>query len=130
MGIILSVDDDHIILELLTELFTKVGLELITADNSIDAIEIANTRNVDVAILDISLPHIDGFELQQALRQLDPFTRIIFLSSQMNKKTMYRAMHAGAVDFHQKPFLHDELVKSVLKHQTQVQNYRKLSKAS
>jgi DNA-binding NtrC family response regulator len=129
MGIILSVDDDHIVLELLEDVFVKEGIEIIQADNSIDAIEIANEYTVDVAILDISLPHINGFELQQALHQLDAFTKVIFLSSQMNKNTLFRAIRGGAADFHQKPFIPDDLVRSVLQKQKEVIHFRNLKNA-
>ncbi len=126
MGILMSVDDDRIVRKLISDVFDAEGIEIVTARNPIEALEIASENEVDVAILDIDMPFMSGFELQLKLHEIDPFTKVIFLSSQMNRATLLRAMRGGACDFHKKPFIPDDLVESVLKQREQVIKFRKM----
>ena len=127
MGLIMSVDDDKIIRNLIRDIFENEELKIVSASNSFEAMEIAISNPVEVAILDIDLPHMTGFELQQRLHEIDPSIKIIFLSSRMNRNTLLQAMRNGAVDFHKKPLIADELVKSVKKHLSpvKIQSFRK-----
>ena len=124
MGMILSVDDDQFVLGFIGELFKSAGIPIVLTSNAIEALEIASNFSVDVAILDVSLPQMNGFELQSALRQIDPFTRVIFLSSRMNKSDLLLALRYGAVDYLTKPIDKDILLKTVCDNQQLAQQFR------
>ena len=129
MGIIISVDDDPVVQDLLTEVFSEEDIKIYSINNAFEALEIASSHDVDVAILDISMPQMNGFEIQMALNQIDPYTKIIFLSTQMNKNTLLRAIRSGTSDFFAKPFVPKELIESVKSNQKKAIYFRELRKA-
>ncbi len=124
MGAILSVDDDCLFSELIGETLTDYPEELILVNHPVEAIEIANTTLIDVAILDISLPVMNGFELKKILSSIDPAMRTIFLSSEMNKANLLDAIRCQASDFLQKPFQPSDLKLSVLKRLNEARQLR------
>lgn len=117
---ILIVDDDSnmrtLILETLEEL-EDYGVELLTAENGEEALEIIKTRNPDLVILDIMMPQINGFEVcntvKNVLRLKDIY--IFLLTAQSQQTDRQRGFGAGADDYITKPFNPDELFKLVSK---------------
>lgn len=130
MGVVLSVDDDDFVLELLWDIFDKEDIELMQASNAIDAIEIACSEQVDVAILDVSMPHFNGLELQQILYQINPNTKIVFLSSENDNQARNDAIKSGAVAFYSKPFDRKDLVQTVKKCRNDMTLLRRRNKVS
>ena len=128
MGIVLSVDDDKMVLELVSEALSA-DYQLESIDNPIEAIELAQHSEVDVAILDISLPQMNGFELQRVLKKINPNIQTLFLSSEMNKSNLLTALRNGACDFLQKPVHIDELRNSVAKAIDQVRKLKQIKSA-
>ncbi|WP_273381844.1 response regulator, partial [Symbiobacterium thermophilum] len=66
---ILVVDDEPSILELVAYNLRRAGFEVLTADNGEDGLRIAREEEIDLVILDVMLPGIDGFEVLRALRR-------------------------------------------------------------
>jgi len=60
-------------------------------------------KHFDVAILDSALPEMDGVQLLERLRQVDPETQVIMLTAQGTVETAIRAMKLGAYDYLIKP---------------------------
>ena len=71
MGKILIVDDENEIADLLEFYLCNEGYEVIIADNGKDAIHIINNNrdNIDLALLDVMLPDIDGFTILKKIRK-------------------------------------------------------------
>lgn len=74
------------------ESFTIVG----EATNGLEAVQLANTHQPDVILMDIGLPEMDGIEATQQVKQSHPGTRIIMLTSKDNEQDVFAALSAGA----------------------------------
>lgn len=117
---ILVVDDLESNLELMEAVFQKAGFTVYKALGASAALEIYNKYPVDLAILDVMMPGIDGFELCKMLKSLSNknFFPIILLTALTDSKSKITGIESGADDFISKPFDTSELItkmKSLLK---------------
>jgi DNA-binding NtrC family response regulator len=100
---ILVVDDEQIIRDSLSKWFREDGYEVNAAENAADALRQLQGRKWDVILLDIKMPGMDGMELQQRIRELDPSATIIFITAHATVDTAVKALKAGAFDYVTKP---------------------------
>ena len=101
---ILVVDDEKDIQELLTYNLTKEGFRVLTASNGTQALELA-TKGVDLVVLDVMMPEIDGWEVCRSLRQ-NPATAalpIVFLTARDSDVDEVVGLELGADDYIVKP---------------------------
>lgn len=112
---ILAVDDDPIILELLSRFLTSVGSHALTtaqsADEAIGILADSQADDFDCFMLDIQMPGMDGMELANHIRQMVHYavTPIIMLTAMSEKRYIDGAFAAGATDYVTKPFELTEL---------------------
>ena len=66
-GRLLVVDDDHAIRKLLERIAKRAGFEVETAKDGADALEMIETRDYDIALLDLMMPRLSGYELVQRI---------------------------------------------------------------
>ncbi|MCC6334189.1 MAG: response regulator [Myxococcales bacterium] len=95
---LLLVDDDAAILQMFSRLFTKHGFEVATAADGQLGVEAALSRDFDVVLADLNMPHLDGWGMLRALRD-DFRTRelpIAFISAHDDYRESLRALDAGA----------------------------------
>ena len=102
---ILLVDDDPDIIELLTYNLEKEGFETASAEDGIQALEVAKTFKPDLILLDVMMPKMDGIETARQLRLLPNFkeTYILFLTARAEEYTEVAAFDVGADDYIVKP---------------------------
>jgi len=100
----LLVDDVPDNLRLLSTLFDESELELSFAKNGIRALKLAELSKFEVAILDINLPDINGFELAKRIRQIQPECELIFCSAHNDRENREKGFLLGAIDFIEKPY--------------------------
>lgn len=100
---VLVVDDDTPSVRVIEVLLRKTGYRVATASNARDAITIATTQPVDLAILDILLPDLDGFGLCQHIRALTD-AAVMFLTARSDPATREKGLAAGADAYLTKPF--------------------------
>jgi signal transduction histidine kinase len=104
---VLLVDDVPLNLELLEDTLGELDCDLLRAEGGERAIELLGTCELAVALLDIQMPVIDGYEVARRMRA-DPSTRevpIVFLTATPNTEEMVlRGYGAGAIDYLWKPF--------------------------
>ncbi len=117
---ILVVDDVPSNLELLEAIFTKEGFRVYTALGAESAIQIFERNPIDLAVLDVMMPGVDGFQLCSKLKDISGkrFFPIILLTALTDKKSRIKGIESGADDFISKPFDTSELlikIKSLLK---------------
>ena len=118
--VILVVDDEQDILDLVEYNLIKQGYEVQTSDNGRDAIQMAKTSRPDLILLDIMMPHMDGHQVCQNLKQ-NPELRdipIIFLTARSDEQSEVRGLEEGADDFLSKPISIAKLmsrIKAVLR---------------
>ena len=103
---VLVVDDSDDILQSARSLLTGPGVSVITASSAVAALELLRSHDVALAILDIQMPEVNGFELAEQMRR-HPLTRsvpIIFLTGHgAARSRTFEGYEAGAVDFLVKP---------------------------
>lgn len=101
---VLIVDDAPDNLKLLSSLFDSSVLELSFAKNGIRAQKLIELSSFELAVLDINLPDIDGFNLAERIRELQPDCELIFCSAHNDRETRERGFLIGASDFIEKPY--------------------------
>ena len=107
---ILLVDDEKQILTLFKEVLIKEGFNNIyEAENGIDAILIAKEENIDLIILDVNLPDIDGYKVCERIRSFS-LCPIIFLTAKGDDEEKIRGLEAGGDDYVTKPFNIKEVI--------------------
>jgi len=120
---ILIVDDNELNLKLATTVLAKEGYQTSTAMNGFEALAKATDDPPDLAILDIMMPDMDGYELCQRMREHPNLKTlpIIILTALSSVDDRLKAFEVGADDFLSKPFVPAELlarVKVLLRHLT------------
>jgi DNA-binding response OmpR family regulator len=114
---ILAVDDDRNNLKMLAFLLREDGYEVLTADNGRAALELVDTKQPDLVILDVMMPQMDGLEVCRRIRQTADVP-IIILSAKGETTDKVVGLELGADDYLPKPFEPSELlarVKAVLR---------------
>ncbi|MFM9917114.1 MAG: response regulator [Rhizobacter sp.] len=111
-GKILVVDDDRLVLATLAHGLTEAGYEVIDADNGDDAILLAREHRPDLALLDIRMEGMSGFDVAAYLREYCkmPF---MFLSAFSDDDTVRQVHELGAVDYLVKPLDIGHIVPAV-----------------
>jgi DNA-binding response OmpR family regulator len=126
-SLILIADDNAVTLQLLATFMDKEGLNYITCNNGSAALTLAKEKLPDLILLDIMMPHIDGFETCRLLKE-NSNTKdipIIFLTSRSENSDKIKGYNAGAVDYLTKPF---EKVEVMIRIKTQLKLKKALEK--
>jgi len=121
---ILIVDDERFNIEVVVGFLEIQEYQLAFATNGKDALKAAFAHTFDLILLDVNMPHMDGFEVAQRLKK-DNSTKdipIIFLSALTDISSITRAFEVGAVDYLSKPFNGLELIARV-KTQIELRKY-------
>lgn len=111
-GKILVIDDDPDILALLKKGFENRGYEVVTAANGAEGIQLSNTAQPDLIILDVELPDFDGIEVCQRIRH-NSIVPIIFLTIRSEETDVVLGLGVGADNYISKPFKMPELIAKV-----------------
>ncbi len=110
---LLLVDDEDNLRVMLEAALRHSGFEVISAANGRDALELASAETIDVIVLDVMLPDLDGFEICRRLRQDGIRTPIVFLTAKDATEDKVRGLTIGGDDYLVKPFSLEELVARV-----------------
>lgn len=109
-GTILIADDEPNIRRVLDAVLTKEGYTVIAAENGKKAIDAVSTNtDIDVLITDLIMPDINGVELLETARQINPTVSVVMITAHGTIKSAVDAMRLGAFDYITKPFDMDEL---------------------
>ncbi len=117
-GLILVVDDQETNLQLVANVLTAAGHEMIPASSGKQALQRLEARVPDLILLDLLMPEMDGLEVCRRI-QANPSwaqTPIIFVSAADDKDLIVRALDGGGVDYVTKPFNKAELLARVSTH--------------
>jgi DNA-binding response OmpR family regulator len=109
--LVLAADDDEDILGLVSFRLERAGYTVILARDGEEAFELAVSEQPDLAVLDVMMPKLDGFELTRRLRAEEATSRmpIILLTAKSQEADVQQGFDAGADDYIRKPFSPDEL---------------------
>lgn len=106
---VLVVEDNSLLRHHLTERLTESGFHLLPAADGSEAVYLVDEYDVDVAIVDLGLPGLDGLELIQRLRSGGGVFPILVLTARGNWQDKVEALQQGADDYVVKPFQFEEL---------------------
>jgi PleD family two-component response regulator len=110
-GRVLAVDDDKHAVEILYRLLQKEGFDVLRAQSGREALAIVAAEKVDVILLDVMMPEMDGFQVCEALRKVER-TRdipVILLTAKDDMETRVLGMKLGVSEFLTKPINKREL---------------------
>lgn len=103
MATILIAEDEKDMQDIVVEYMKRGGHSCITADDGIDAVTILKNTPVDLAVLDITMPHLDGFSVCKIAREMYNLP-IIFLTAKEDEEDRLKGYDYGADDYMTKPF--------------------------
>lgn len=110
---ILVVDDEAGIRHLLRNVLVEEQYEVTTAGTTFDALGKLQESSFDLAIVDLMLPDIDGLQLAEAIRMLDPRTPVILITAYGSPSFEMMAAHPAIFHYLHKPFSLDRLLALV-----------------
>jgi two-component system KDP operon response regulator KdpE len=121
---VLIVDDEPAILRFLRTSLSAQGYQTIEAETGAQALTSLTRNRVDVVVLDLGLPDLDGLEVLKRLRESGSSVPVVVLSSRADEPGKVKALDLGADDYVTKPFGMDELLarlRAALRHRLQQQ---------
>ena len=129
---ILVVEDDKNACRLMETVLNRYGYEPLTASNGLEALEVLDRKHVDLIILDVMMPRMDGYEFTNTLRMAGhtiPFLMVTARETQEDKK---RGFIIGADDYMVKPVDEEEMILRIaaLLRRSQIVGERKLTVGS
>jgi twitching motility two-component system response regulator PilG len=111
---VLIVDDSRTIQRMVQMALQELGLDMETADDGYEAIQLAEANHPDIVVLDVIMPRLDGYKTCARLRKILPeSTPILMLTAKDGTFNFLRGKMAGATAYLTKPFEPDELRKTV-----------------
>jgi len=117
---VLIVDDIPMNIQVAMNILKNEGYKMLFAQSGQKAFEIIKENNVDLILLDVMMPELNGFEVCEIL-QKDKNSKdipIIFLSGKDSSSDIEKAYEVGGADYVVKPFINIELIKKVNTHIT------------
>jgi DNA-binding NtrC family response regulator len=106
---ILIVDDDEVIQETLFDVLKKKGYDVFLASSGKEALETIKKNAIDLVLLDMRLPDVDGLDVLKRVKELDSEILVIMMTAYSDIQTAVAAMKSGAYHYINKPFELDEL---------------------
>ena len=123
MNKILVVEDEEPILNLVRISLKEAGYDCIGTTIGKEAIDLVDHDHFDLAILDIMLPEMNGYEILEYLKPLG--IPVIFLTAKSAVKDRVKGLHLGAEDYIIKPF---EIIELIARVETVLRRYNKISR--
>ncbi len=115
--VVLIVDDDPNVREAMTDILEIADIQTLTANNGQEGVAAyaANQTEIDLVILDLMMPVMNGEDALHAMLTIDPSVQVLVSSGYGEAETVRRLIGNGAVDFLQKPFDLNALIGMVRK---------------
>lgn len=128
---ILVVDDEATMRELIQSFLISEGFTVIEANNGMDAFDALDKNHIDLILLDVMMPFMDGYTFIEKLRETSNIP-VIFLSARGDEWDKVKGLRFGADDYLVKPFHSGELIariETVLRRFTQMNSKQTILKA-
>jgi len=112
---ILIVEDEVVNAEYLKEILTKQNVKYIHAKNGIEAVEACSKQQIDLVLMDIKMPLMNGFEATKKIKDINPHLPVIAQTAYAMKSDRIKAINAGFDDYISKPIVQEELFSLINK---------------
>ena len=110
---VLVVDDNKDTVDILTRLLVRHDMTVLRAYNGPECLEAVRTHTVDVILLDVMMPGMDGLAVCAALQRIAPALPIILVTAKDDMPTRAAAMKLGVSEFIAKPINHADLLARI-----------------
>jgi len=110
---VLIVDDEDDFREITAKRLTKRGLTVHSAESGRKALEILEHQRIDVVLLDVKMPEMDGIETLRHIRSLKPLVEVVLLTGHASVDSGIEGMKLGAFDYLMKPIELDPLCEKL-----------------
>ena len=126
---ILVVEDDKNVRRLMATVLTRYGYEPILASDGVEALELMDRKHVDLIILDVMMPRMDGYEFTNTLRTAGCNIPILMVTARETQSDKKRGFIIGADDYMVKPVDEEEMILRIaaLLRRSQIAGERKLT---
>jgi DNA-binding response OmpR family regulator len=114
-SVILVVDDEPVARQSLSDILRLEGYAVTAVPNGQSAVEYVRTHPVDLMVVDLRMPGMDGLEVVQVVNQISPDTEVILLTAHGSTETAIQALRLRIHDYLLKPALPAQIVVSVKK---------------
>jgi|GEM_PF-538338 len=114
-GTVLLVDDEPMILEMAQAALSRMGCQVVVARDGLEALEAfrAHHGEINLVVMDLTMPRMDGLEAFEAMRQIHPGIRVILSSGYSEQDSVPLVLGKGLAGFLQKPYTLKDLRKIV-----------------
>ncbi|MEJ2655852.1 MAG: response regulator [Desulfobacterales bacterium] len=106
---ILVVDDEQDIRDASERILVRAGFQVLKASHGSEALDILDKEKINIVLLDLKMPGMDGLEVLKRIRKLSDTIQVIVITGYATVETAIEAMKQGAYDFIPKPFEPDQL---------------------
>ncbi len=110
---VLVADDSHTVNRLISHKLEKEGYRVISVNDGKAALEKAIAEPIDVALIDIMMPILDGLQVLKKLKNEKPNLPVIILSAKKHDTDIKTALSLGACDYITKPFEPEKIVEKL-----------------
>jgi CheY-like chemotaxis protein len=110
-GRILAVDDEPVVLDAFRKILALDGFAVDTVENGPEALGLVQRHDYDFVFTDLKMPDMDGIEVVKGVKHLRPDVDVVVVTGYGTIESAVETMRDGAVDYVQKPFTADELVR-------------------
>lgn len=125
---VLVVEDDKNSRRLMRAILKHAGYEVTQAENGVEALEVMDKQHIDLIVLDVMMPEMDGYEFTEQLRGSNNNTPILMVTAKQLPEEKCKGFLVGTDDYMVKPVNEDEMllrIKALLR-RSQIANERKL----
>ncbi|HZL09453.1 MAG TPA: response regulator [Prolixibacteraceae bacterium] len=116
---ILVAEDEDYNFELINELLSNTNLIVLRAINGVDAVEKCKTKQIDLVLMDIKMPEMDGYEATRQIRTFAPELPIVAQTAYALEKDIMRIMESGFNDYLSKPLNKNKMFAVINKYANQ-----------
>lgn len=110
---VLMVDDERGFITPVSKRLTRRGFDVLLAGSGTEALETLQEKEIDVVLLDISMPELDGIQTLGKIKLNHPLTEVLMLTAHAKSELVISSLGMGAYDYLMKPVELEELVKKI-----------------
>lgn len=124
---LLVAEDDKNTLKLMGAILHRAGYEVITATDGIEALDCIDREHIDLIVLDVMMPRMDGYEFTEQLRSVGYDTPILMVTAKQLPEEKCRGFRVGTDDYMVKPVNEEELllrIKALLRRSQIINEHR------
>lgn len=107
---VILIDDEQAFLNVLVKRLKKRNIRTSVAHSGMEGLELINRENIDIVVLDVCMPDMDGLETLSRIKQSKPLSEVILLTGHASLEAATQGMDGGAFDYLMKPVEIDHLI--------------------